>query len=139
MRALSSLLIVASLGLGLVLGCTSSRNRGSSSAKQLTSEHRSAIQASLKAIGKPMPDSLEINDTGYLVATFELHARVSPQSVNAFAEDSIMAIREAMLPFKIVEAYRVTLNGPSPGTGMIRRYGNARFIEGGQVDWEPAE
>ena len=44
-----------------------------------------------------------------------------------------------MLPFKIVESYRVTLNGPSPGTGLIRRYGSARFFEGGQVTWEPAE
>lgn len=93
---------------------------------------------SLRKIGYPMPQSLEINDTGFLVATFELRGRVSPLSVKTFAEDSIMAIREAMLPFKIVEAYRVTLNGPSPGTGMIRRYGNARFIEGGQVEWEPA-
>lgn len=138
MRNLTSLLIVFTLWLGLVLGCTAPQKQDSTP-KSLTAEHRSAIQASLRKIGYPQPNELEINDTGFLVATFELRGPVDRLSLKSFAEDSIMAIREAMLPFKAIERYRVTLNGPSPGTGMIRRYGNARLIEGGAVEWEPAD
>ena len=146
-RAQIAILVIALVGLAVVFLIyggkeqQGGRNRRTavSGPATLTSEHRSAIHAALRKIGYPMPADLEINETGFLVATFELRGPVTPLSVKTFAEDSIMVIREAMLPFKIVERYRVTLNGPSPGTGMIRRYGNARLIEGDQVRWEPAE
>jgi hypothetical protein len=57
-------------------------------------------------------------------------------SFEAFGTNAVVAVREAMLPFHITEMYRVTVNGPSPGTGLIRRYGSARFIEGGRVEWQ---
>jgi hypothetical protein len=133
-----SLAVVSTLWLALVLGCAGSGSRQSSSPKQLTTEHRNAIKAALRSKSYPAPTSLEITDGDWLVATFELSGRVPGGSLQRFGEDAVVTIREAMLPFHLVEAYRVTLNGPSPGTGLIRRYGSARFIEGGQVEWETA-
>lgn len=114
----------------IAIACSQSRK---SQPKSLTSEHRNAINASLKERGIPNPASLEITDGGFLVATYELKSQ--PANVRTFAENALLAIREAMLPFKTVESYRVTINGPSPGTGMIRRYGSARFV-GDSVEWE---
>lgn len=126
MKAALAVLLLAAM----VLACSQSRK---SEPKTLTSEHRDAIRASLKSRGIPNPASLELNDVGFLVATYELQKQ--PSNVRGFAESALLAIREAMLPFKAVENYRVTVNGPSPGTGMIRRYGSARMI-GGVVEWE---
>lgn len=120
----------------VVLGCANS-NRRDSQPKSLTTQHRAAISNALGSRGYPSPSSLEITDGGFLVATFELHDLPSG-GFRAFGEESILIIREAVLRYHLVQAYRVTLNGPSPGTGLIRRYGNVRFIEGGQVEWEPA-
>jgi hypothetical protein len=122
--------------LALALGCANSRQPRRS--LTLTDEHRTAINKALKAKHYPAPESLEITEGGFLVATFQINGPVTPNSLEGFATGSLLAIREAMLPFKVVDNYRVTLNGPSPGTGLIRRYGNARFIEGDQVRWEPA-
>ena len=104
--------------------------------RELSAEHRNAINSALRSRGYPLPQSLEINEGGWLVATFELSGRPPGGSFEAFGTDAVVTIREAMLRFKLVNNYRVTVNGPSPGTGLIRRYGSARFIEGGDVEWE---
>lgn len=124
------------LWLALVLGCNAGRT--TKPRPQLTSEHRTAIIKALKAKGYPEPD-LEMSDTGFLVATFTLSAPPR-QSLKGYAEDALMTIRNTMYPHDVKKNYnyRVTLNGPSPGPGMIRRYGVARYIEGDQVTWEPA-
>src|SRR5688572_23329463 len=122
-----SLSFVFLVWLALILACTGSRSRQASSPKQLTTEHRNAINAALRAKKYPTPTSLEITDGGWLVATFELGGSVPGGSLQGFAENAVVTIREAVLRFHLVESYRVTLNGPSPGTGLIRRYGNARF------------
>lgn len=109
----------------------------SPSRTQLTTEHVNVIRQALKAKGYPAP-TLTVSDGGFLVATFELQ-HLPQQSFRRYAEDALLIIRNAMLPFNAFQNYRVTLNGPSPGPGLIRRYGNARFIEGGSVTWEPAE
>src|ERR1044071_906583 len=114
------------LWVAVVLACNISKP--TPSRPQLTAEHSDAIQKALKAKGYPAPN-LTISDNGFLVATFELQ-RTPQQSLRAFAEDALLTIRNTMHPYRIFDRYRVTLNGPSPGPGLIRRYGNARFIEG---------
>lgn len=128
--------LALALGLGLIaaLACNGSKP---APRPQLTAAHSDAIQKALKAKGYPAP-SLEITDGGFLVATFELQRAPQP-SPRVFAEDALLTIRNTMLPFRVVDKYRVTLNGPSPGPGLIRRFGNARFIEEGKVTWESAE
>jgi hypothetical protein len=102
----------------------------------LTEEHRKAIYSALSVKKYPRPVSIEMTDGGWLVTTFELPGRAPGGSFEAFGTNAVVAVREAMLPFHITEMYRVTVNGPSPGTGLIRRYGSARFIERGRVEWQ---
>jgi hypothetical protein len=132
---LTSLFLVLGLWFGLTFGCCASGRV--TPPPQLTTEHRNAISSALRAKGYPLPVSLEVTDGGFLVATFEIDEPVD--SLQRFAEDRLLVIRNTMLPFHVVNNYRVTLNGPSPGQGLIRRYGVARFIEGGSVTWEPAK
>jgi hypothetical protein len=129
----SSLLAIA-LFMAVVLACANSP-RTSTQRKVLTFDEHKAIYDALRTKHYSSPSNLEINDSGWLVATYELQS-IPTGGFEAFATNALVTIREAMLPFKTVEMYRVTLNGPSPGTGLIRRYGSARFIEGGRVEWE---
>lgn len=129
----SKLAVVGAVWLGLVLGC----NAGRPKPQNLTSDQVDAINKSLEAKGYPYP-SLEIADSGFLVATFQLDAPPRNKTVRAFAEDAVITIRNAMHSQGGFDKYRVVLNGPSPGPGLTRRYGVARFIEGDQVRWEPA-
>lgn len=133
-RSVSSSGCALCLVLLAVLGCVNNSNRSSPSTpqpKSLTAEHRQAISTALKAEGLPIPSSLEITDAGWLVATYQIRSGGGARSL---AERSVLAIREAMLPYKMIDAYRVTVNGPSPGTGLIRRYGSARFMD--RMEWE---
>jgi len=97
------------------------------------------IDTALRAQRFPVPQSTEIASNGYLVVTFQLESfapRVTPQQ---FAEDAVVIVRNAMLGTAFQD-FRVTLNGPPPGPGLIRRYGSARYHEGAPhpVSWEPA-
>lgn len=112
-----------------ILGCANS-NR-SSRPKSLTSEHREAIRVALRSKSLPSPSSLEISDVGWLVATYEISNGAQARDLG---ERAVLAIREAMLPFKFDGHYRVTVNGSSPGTGLILRYGSARFTD--RLEWE---
>lgn len=133
MFRIDGLVVLMALGLVLLACARSERPRA-----DITPEHRNAIERVLSARRLPSPpDSLEVNDSGYLVATYELRAPPDG-SIRSHGEDLVIAIREAMRPFNLVHAYRVTLNGPSPGTGLIKRYGSARLLEGGSVEWEAA-
>lgn len=127
--SLVSLALVFLLWLGLTAVCCSSSGR---THPTLNQEHRNAIDAALKAEGLPNPSSLEISDSGWLVATYQLSNGANAREL---AEHAVLIIREAMLPYHLVDAYRVTVNGPSPGTGLIRRYGSARFTD--RLEWEP--
>lgn len=113
-----------------VLGCVNS-NRSPSQPKSLTAEHRQAIRRTLSAQGLPSPSSIEISDSGWLVATYQIENGAKARDLG---ERAVLAIREAMLPFNFDGHYRVTINGPSPGTGLIRRYGSARFTD--RLEWE---
>jgi hypothetical protein len=60
-----------------------------------------------------------------------VYQRANP--LRRFAEMRLLALREALLPHGYHD-YRVNINGPPPGTGLIKRYGAARYA-GGSVEW----
>lgn len=132
-RSLTGACICFVIWIALILGC----NAGRKEFPKLTSDHHEQIDKALVAKGYPEP-ALEIADSGFLVATFELSGPRTPQELRAYAEGAVIIIRNTMRPYHLTDKYRVVLNGPSPGEGLIRRYGVARFMEGDQVRWEPA-
>jgi hypothetical protein len=105
-------------------------------AKPLTNLDREHVRKELTYRKLPEPKSLEVNDVGFVVADYELMPqearRLNPR---IFGQECLIAIREALLD-KGYQDYRVNVNGPPPGTGLIQRYGSARFIgSGGKVEW----
>jgi hypothetical protein len=102
----------------------------------LKQEDRELIATALRDAQLPQPQSLDINDIGYLVATFEPAQPPSRTAAESFATTALFAIRNAMVRRNVVSQYRVTLNGPSLGRGLILRYGSALFSEGGSLDWQ---
>jgi len=121
--------IAAAIAIALA-GC-------SSTPPPLSQTQKDSIAADLRKINFPAPSSLEINDSGFVVATFD---GIDPSRVTDggkdFAETALIRIREQLLPAGTYKQFRVTLNGAAPGTGMISRYGSARLVEPGKVDWE---
>lgn len=98
----------------------------------LTAEHLAAIDATHAAHAWLRPKSVELR-SGIIVVDYE----VGPDMLiphKTFGETRLLGIREALLPFGF-NNYRVNINGTSPGTGLIRRYGSARFLAGGPVEW----
>jgi acyl-CoA synthetase (AMP-forming)/AMP-acid ligase II len=111
--------------------------------RQLESLNK-AITTELAGAGLPPHQSIEITEGNWLVATFQIDDPALTQMSSAgitspreFATKAVILVRNAALPFKVVTNYRVTMNGPPPGPGLIMRYGSARFSEGGSVTWEP--
>src|SRR5262245_33145668 len=104
----------------------------------LTAPQYSAIQTALTDARVPSPKSLECCSP-WLVATFEIRDPMTASQVRAFADTALFAIRNSIYADNTVKHYRVTVNGPPPGPGLVRRYGSARFIEGGSFEWEPAQ
>lgn len=98
----------------------------------LTLEHREAVRKALDARAYVQPNTLELS-VGFVVATYEVPPSLAIPH-RRFGEDRLLVIREALLPFGFTN-YRVNVNGPPPGTGLIRRYGSARLIGGGAVEW----
>jgi len=120
--------IVAAIAIALA-GC-------SSTPPPLSQAQKDSIATDLQRINFPAPTSLEVNDSGFVVATYD---DIDPSRVTdggqGFAEVALLRIREQLLPAGVYKQFRVTINGASPGTGMISRYGSARLVEGGKVDW----
>ncbi len=129
MRTLTSLIVAAAVSAG----CTTS-----GAPPPLSEAQRSAIVAELQKVNIPPPSSLEVNDSGFVVATFDnIPAAMVPDGGRTFAETALIRMREPLAPAKVYKQFRVTVNGPPPGTGMISRYGSARFIEdAGKVEWK---
>lgn len=105
---------------------------------------KGAVTAALAEAGLPAAQSIEITDGSRLVATFEIDDAALAKMVAAgitspkeFASKAVITVRNAELPFDLVDDYRVTMNGPPPGPGLVMRYGSARFSEGSSVSWEP--
>ena len=103
---------------------------------ELKQEDREIIASALSDAQLPQPQSLDINDTGYLVATFEPTLPPTRAAAENFATIAVFAMRNAMIRRNVVSSYRVTLNGPSLGRGLVLRYGSALFSEGGSLDWQ---
>jgi hypothetical protein len=106
--------------------------------RALTPEEQTAVEAVLAKKAYPRPISIEVASSGFVTATFELsdeQRRGLAIPLPTIGETRLIAIREALLPFGH-KNYRVNINGPAPGTGLVRRYGSARFIDaGGKVEW----
>ena len=106
----------------------------------LSQAQKDSIASDLMKINFPEPSSLEVNDSEFVVATFN---DIDPSFVRdggrSFAETALIRIREQLLPTGAYSRFRVTVNGASPGTGLISRYGSARFIEGGKLNWKQGE
>ena len=101
---------------------------------QLRPEDHEHVRKALKAHGWTEPTSLELRDDNFIVIDYEVPDTVAVSQHRAFAEERLLAIREEL----IVEGYknfRLNLNGPSPGTDLVRRYGAARIIEHGSLEW----
>lgn len=94
-----------------------------------------AQQASIADVHKSHawfpPKTIEVRN-GIVVIDYEVPDNLAIPK-QKFAEERLLAIREALLPDGF-DAYRVNVNGPSPGTGLIQRYGSARFL-GSKVEW----
>ncbi|MBM4048243.1 MAG: hypothetical protein FJ279_24330 [Planctomycetes bacterium] len=129
--------LAAAAALCLTLVSCGTATQTEKPAKVLSADDRATILAALQEKSLPFPVSLELNESGYLVATFELADPVSAEYLRAFATESLLAIRNRMQARSLTDKYRVTLNGPSPGPDLVLRYGSARFIEGGSVEWDP--
>ncbi|HXG69479.1 MAG TPA: hypothetical protein VNJ04_02585 [Gemmatimonadaceae bacterium] len=102
----------------------------------LTAVHRTAIVDALKEKDLPAPQSIEMSDGGYVVLTYEqptmIYVLVGPRE---FAETVLLTARNALATQEAFNRYRVTLNGPSPGPGLIRRVGTLRW-NSGSATWE---
>jgi hypothetical protein len=105
-------------------------------AKPLTDVDREHVRKELDYRKLPQPTKLEVRDDGYIVATYEIAQGMTRMSeARQLGESTLIAIREALLD-KGYRDFRVNVNGPPPGTGLIRRYGSARYIgSGGKVEW----
>lgn len=129
--------IIGLTGL-VVLGSLTRMPPSSSGPTVLSDVQHAAAVAALKEKGFNPPKSIEVATTGFVVAEFELTeaaVRAYPGSMREFGESRLLAIREALLPHGFND-YRVNVNGTPPGTGLVRRYGSARFISaGGKVEW----
>jgi hypothetical protein len=125
------------LSLQIVWKPTVQSTPESSPITPLKHEDRELIATALRDARLPEPQSLDINDVGYLVATFEPAQPPSRATAEKFATTALFVIRNVMVRRNVVSNYRVTLNGPSLGRGLVLRYGSALFSEGGSLDWQP--
>ena len=115
----------------LALACSTS-----GPAKPLTAAQLKDVVATLKSRGLTEPQHIEVASNGFVVADYEIPGgSLAVLNPRAFGESRLLAIREALLTDGYKD-FRVNVNGPPPGTGLIRRYGSARFIAiGGKVEW----
>jgi hypothetical protein len=101
----------------------------------LTEAQQKDVTATLVSRGLTPPDEIEVQSTGFVVANYEIaDGSIAQRNPRAFGEARLLAIREALLNDGY-KNFRVNVNGPPPGTGLIRRYGSSRFIDGGTVEW----
>ena len=96
-------------------------------------DYKALVAAALKKQDVAMPDSLTLEDNGWLVAVYqdERFERLSVSDRRVFAERLVLAIRNGIYDKGITTKYRVTgCRGKSPGPGLVRQLGSGRFIEG---------
>lgn len=135
-RGCGTLIVAGIVGVILLAIIGSFLDDSPSRPTTLTEAHRTAVEKAFIDNGLK-PTTLELANTGFVTATFELtNEQVAGLrgATSMFGEQKLLLIREALLPFGFTD-YRVNVNGPPPGTGMVRRYGSARLIGGGKVEW----
>lgn len=126
------------IGLGILIVLAAIGNMmngtvpGGSSGQALSAEQRAAVAAAHTAHAWFDPASIEARN-GVVVANYEVPDDLLIPK-RKFAEDRLLAIREALLNDGF-SGFRVNVNGPPPGTGLVRRYGSATFF-GGRVEWK---
>ena len=120
------------VGAGLLL-LAYSASSSLNSAPPLTASHIAAVERMHIGKGWDQPASVEISNAGFIVVEYEV-PRPVPGGPRAYGETRLLAVREILLPFGFQD-YRVNVNAPRPGTGLVERYGSARFINGGSVEW----
>jgi len=103
--------------------------------KSLSAVQIKDVEATLRSRGFDPPQNLEVNNNGFVVADFEVTG-LDVIRAKSYGEDRLLAIREALVVDGFKD-FRVNVNGPSPGAGLVRRYGSARFISGGSLEWLP--
>ena len=83
--------------------------------------------------------SWEQTSEGWLAVTVEI-PEDDAYKARTIGTKGVVAVRNQFYQQELagfdVHAYRVSVNGPSPGPDMITRYGSARLNRGGQVDWQ---
>jgi hypothetical protein len=112
--------------------------RPGGSTPTLTPAMRDEVFAALEAQQLGEPNSLMLRDDGWIVADFELSDTTLQRQHQTYGEQRLVVIREALLPHGFKD-FRVNLNGPSPGTGLVRRLGSSRYIDGGSLEWLPPQ
>ncbi len=100
----------------------------------LSAEQAAAVTGAHQKRAWIQPTSMEISGAGVVTASYEL-AEQPLIPLKTLAETRLLLIREALLPFGLSD-YRVNLNGPSPGPGLVRRLGAATFLGGGPLNWK---
>lgn len=100
-------------------------------------DYKAVVSAALKKQDIARPDKLELQENGWLVATYqdERFGRLSEREKAAFAERLVLAIRNSLYDKDVTTKYRVTFIGNPPGPGLVRKFGSGRFIEGGGFSW----
>jgi len=96
----------------------------------LTPEHLAAIEASHKDGVTIRPIDVELR-SGIVVIDYEIPTTVGAVA-QTFGEARLVAIRAALLRFGY-KNYRVNVR--RAGEGLATRYGAARFLDPGPVEW----
>jgi hypothetical protein len=105
--------------------------------KAMNATVSAAMQASLAdSCGCDSTFSLEVTHSR-LVVTVEI-PEADALKARRVGTKAVLAVRNSLYGHSPVDSFRVTVNGPAPGPGLITRYGSARFTEGSAVDWEYA-
>ena len=104
----------------------------------LSKEQRMAVARALVAHEMPLMDELKVDlATGFIVATFTLNDTYRARlkiSLQEFGETGLIAIR-SVLKSAGYRNYRVNVNGPPPGVGLVTRLGSARSVENSPIEW----
>lgn len=98
----------------------------------LRPEDHDHVRKALAAHGWSAPTALELRNN-VVVIDVEVEDTLPVAQRRAFAEARLLAIREELLVDGYTQ-FRLNVNGPSPGTGLVRRYGSARIVAG-ELEW----
>ncbi len=109
----------------------------------LTQAHIDAAMDAIRAAGLPLPESIELTDSGYVTVMLQLDEIPSAASWEAFATDYTLAVRNAIYVMSDASDqwnYRVSIHGPSPGPGLVSIIGTARMSHyDGSISWKKGQ